>query len=121
MPHGDTPDAVRNHPRSKASTFRRQARRARRLLVTKTLVIIGDPQVTTTPGQAARRHASRLRQDQRQRSGAVYMPAAQSGSPMTYVPTGSSTSSLPSAAASYSGEYIAFALPDSEVRPSGQQ
>ena len=35
------------------------------LMVTKTLVVMGDPQITTPPGTAARRDAARLRQEDR--------------------------------------------------------
>ena len=39
------------------------------VLVTKTLVIAGDPLVTTTPGSSARRDDARVRQaDRRRRS-----------------------------------------------------
>jgi hypothetical protein len=49
-----------------------------------------------------------------------YLPAAQSGSPMSYQVGGKQYVVVAVSGRNYSGEYIAFALPDSEVRPSGQ-
>src|SRR5213078_2490063 len=51
VPHGDTPDNVRNHPALKGMNIPRTGQSGTQgvgLLVTKTLVIMGDPQVTTT-------------------------------------------------------------------------
>ena len=62
------------------------------LLVTKTLVILGDSQVTsiTHPrGAMLRAYDKKTGKE----VGAVWMPAPQSGSPMTYEWTASSTSS----------------------------
>jgi quinoprotein glucose dehydrogenase len=52
--------------------------------------------------------------------GAVYLPAAQSGSPMSYQVDGRQYVIVAVSGGNYSGEYIAFALPNSEVRPTGQ-
>ena len=43
--------------------------------------------------------------------GAVYMPAPQSGSPMTYMLDGRQYIVLAISGGTYSGEYIAFRLP----------
>ena len=43
--------------------------------------------------------------------GAVWMPAAQSGSPMTYMVDGKQYIVVAVSGGSYSGEYIAFKLP----------
>jgi glucose dehydrogenase len=52
--------------------------------------------------------------------GAVWMPAAVSGSPMTYKgPDGRQYIVIAVSGGNYSGEYIAFALPG-EARPSTQ-
>ncbi len=50
VPHGDTPDAVRNHPALKGLTIPKTGQPGYNIstLVTKTLVIAGDGQVTTT-------------------------------------------------------------------------
>src|SRR4029077_8888950 len=50
VPHGDTPDVVRDHPALKGLTIPKTGQQgAVGLAVTKTLVILGDPQITTTP------------------------------------------------------------------------
>ena len=46
--------------------------------------------------------------------GAVYMPAQQSGSPMTYMLNGRQYIIVAVSGGNYSGEYIAFALPKPE-------
>jgi quinoprotein glucose dehydrogenase len=50
--HGDTPDNVRNHPALKGMNIPRTGQAGTGgigLMVTKTLVVMGDPQLTTTP------------------------------------------------------------------------
>ena len=49
------------------------------------------------------------------------MPAPQSGSPMTYSVDGRQYIVVAVSGGNYSGEYIAFSLPESEVKPTGQQ
>src|SRR4030095_3471708 len=87
-PHGDTPDNVRNHPALKGVTVPKTGQPGTAgvgLMVTKTLVVMGDPQATTTPEHP--RGAMLRAYDKRtgQQVGAVFMPAPQSGSPMTYM------------------------------------
>jgi len=53
--------------------------------------------------------------------GAVFMPAAQSGSPMTYMIDGKQYIVVAVSGGNYSGEYIAYALPASATRPTNQQ
>jgi quinoprotein glucose dehydrogenase len=80
------------------------------LLVTKTLVIMGDPQATTTPrGRGAMLRAyNKMTGEQ---VGAVFIPAPQSGSPMTYSIDGRQYIVVAVSGGAYSGEYIAFRLP----------
>ena len=50
--HGDTPDNVRNHPALKGLNIPKTGQAGTQgvgLMVTKTIVVMGDPQVTTTP------------------------------------------------------------------------
>ena len=92
MPHGDTPDAVRNHPKLKGMNIPKTGLPGSvGLMVTKTLVVLGDPQVTAPPGRP--RGAMLRAYDKKTGAevGAVWMPAPQSGSPMTYWSTASST------------------------------
>ena len=55
------------------------------LMVTKTLVVMGDPQVTTTPERPRGAMLRAYDKNNGQEVGAVWMPAPQSGSPMTYI------------------------------------
>ncbi len=60
--HGETPDAIRNHAALKGLTIARTGQPGFNVgtLVTKTLVVAGEGQVTTTGGPSARGHAARL-------------------------------------------------------------
>ena len=83
-------------------------------LVTKTLVISGDPQVTTT---ASHPRGAMLRAYDKvtgKEVGAVYMPAPQSGSPMTYMLNGKQYIVVAISGGPYSGEYLALRLPNKE-------
>ena len=91
------------------------------LMVTKTLVILGDPQVTAPPG---RPRGAMLRAYNKQTGaqvGEVWMPAPQSGSPMTYSVDGRQYIIIAISGGNYSGEYLAFSLPQNEVRPTQGQ
>jgi quinoprotein glucose dehydrogenase len=46
--------------------------------------------------------------------GAVYIPAPQSGSPMTYMLNGKQYIIVAVSGGNYSGEYIAYALPETD-------
>jgi quinoprotein glucose dehydrogenase len=84
------------------------------LLVTKALVVLGDSQVTTTPqhprGAMLRAYDKAIGKE----VGAVFMPAPQSGSPMTYSVDGRQYILVAVSGGNYSGEYIAYALPQEE-------
>src|SRR5205823_3756901 len=52
VPHGDTPDAVRNSPLLAGMNIPKTGQNGSvGLMVTKTLVVAGDPQVTAPPGR----------------------------------------------------------------------
>ena len=52
VPHGETPDNIRNHPALKGLNIPRTGQHGSLgLMVTKTLVVLGDRQVTTPPGR----------------------------------------------------------------------
>jgi quinoprotein glucose dehydrogenase len=82
------------------------------LLVTKTLVIMGDPQITTPPGRPRGAMLRAYNKATGEEVGAVWMPAQQSGSPMTYMLGGKQYIVVAVSGGNYSGEYIAFALAD---------
>jgi quinoprotein glucose dehydrogenase len=111
VPHGDTPDGVRNHPALKGLKIPKTGQNgAVGLVVTKTLVIMGDPQATTTPqGRGAMLRA--YDKATGAEVGAIFIPAPQSGSPMTYSIDGRQYIVVAVSGGAYSGEYIAFALP----------
>jgi quinoprotein glucose dehydrogenase len=113
VPHGDTPDVVKNHPALKGLNIPRTGRTNGRIgtLVTKSLVIAGEPGFATTPkgrGAMLRAYDKATGAD----AGAVYMPAPQTGSPMTYMLNGRQYIVVAVSGAGYSGELLAFRLPD---------
>jgi quinoprotein glucose dehydrogenase len=115
VPHGDTPDNIRNHPALKGVDIPKTGQQGSvGLLVTKTVVVLGDPQVTTTPEHPRGAMLRAYDKQTGKQVGAVLMPAPQSGSPMTYQVDGKQFIVVAVSGGSYSGEYIAFALPDSE-------
>jgi glucose dehydrogenase len=113
--HGDTPDAVRNHALLKGMDIPKTGQSGTvGLVVTKTLVIMGDPQITTTPDHPRGAMLRAYDKATGKQVGAVYLPAPQSGSPMTYRMNGRQFIVVAVSGGAYSGEYIAFALPATE-------
>ncbi len=112
VPHGDTPDAVKNNPALRGLTIPKTGQPGSvGVLVTKTLVIAGDPGFNT---YAERGRGAMLRAYNKATGaevGAVWIPAPQSGSPMTYSVNGKQYIVVAASGANYSGEYIAFTLP----------
>jgi len=111
--HGETPDNIRNHPALKGINIPRTGQLGHAgLVVTKTLVIAGETRVTTTStgarGAMLRAYDKATGQD----VGAVYLPAQQSGSPMTYMVNGRQYIVVAVSGGNYTGEYIAFRLPE---------
>jgi quinoprotein glucose dehydrogenase len=122
-PHGDTPDAVRNHPALRGLNIPRTGQPATSgvgLLVTKTMVVMGDPQVTTTPDHPRGAMLRAYDKMTGREVGAVFIPAPQSGSPMTYSVDGKQYVIVAVSGGNYSGEYLAFSLPASETRRPSQ-
>ena len=110
--HGETPDFVRNHPALKGVNVPRTGQAgAFGVLITKTLVIAGEPQATTIPGRPRGAMLRAYDKSTGREVGAVYMPAQQSGSPMTYSLNGRQYIIVAVSGGAYSGEYIAYALP----------
>ena len=112
VPHGETPEAIRNHPALKGLNIPRTGRPGQvGTVVTRTLVIAGEPGFGPTPsgqrGSMLRAYDKRTGAD----AGAVYMPAPQTGSPMTYMLNGRQYLVVAISGGSYSGELVAFRLP----------
>jgi quinoprotein glucose dehydrogenase len=114
VPHGDTPDNVRNHPALKGLTIPKTGQVATGgigLMVTKTLVVMGDPQLTTTPEHPRGAMFRAYDKTTGKEVGAVWMAAPQSASPMTYLVDGKQYIVVAISGGNYSGEYVAFTLP----------
>jgi quinoprotein glucose dehydrogenase len=112
VPYGETPDAVRNHPALKGMNIPNTGQGGSvGVLVTKTLVVVGDSQLTTTPQHPRGAMLRAYDKATGKEVGAVYMPAPQSGSPMTYVVDGTQYIVVAVSGGAYSGEYIAYSLP----------
>jgi quinoprotein glucose dehydrogenase len=82
------------------------------MVVTKTLVIMGDAQVTAPPGRPRGAMLRAYDKATGQEVGTVWMPAPQSGSPMTYMVDGKQYIVVAISGGNYSGEYLAFKLPE---------
>ena len=110
--HGETPDSVRNHPALKGLAVSRTGQSgAVGALVTKTLVIAGDPLATTVSGRPRGAMLRAYDKATGKEVGAVYMPAQQSGTPMTYAIGGRQYIVVAVSGGNYSGEYLAFIPP----------
>src|SRR5438477_2518606 len=111
--HGETPDVVRNNEALKGLNIPRTGQETYNIgtLVTKTLIIAGEGHVTTTGdhprGAMLRAYDKAIGKE----VGAVYMPAPQTGSPMTYMVHGKQYIVVAVSGGPYSGEYIAYTLP----------
>jgi quinoprotein glucose dehydrogenase len=117
VPHGDTPDAIRNHPALKGINIGKTGQPGTQgvgLMVTKTLVVMGDAQITAPPGRPRGAMLRAYNKATGQEVGALWMPAPQSGSPMTYMWQGKQYIVVAVGGGNYSGEYIAFALPSTD-------
>jgi quinoprotein glucose dehydrogenase len=114
--HGETPDVVRNYPALKGMNIPRTGQETYNVgtLVTKTLVIAGDGQITTTSDHPRGAMLRAYDKKTGKEVGAVYMPAPQSGSPMTYMVNGKQFIVVAVSGGAYSGEYIAYSLPSAE-------
>jgi len=108
--HGDTPDNVKNHPALKGLDVPRTGRQGRiGVLTTKTLVMAGEGGMNTTPqgrGALLRAYDKATGAD----AGAVFMPAPQTGSPMTYMLNGQQYITVSVSAPGFPGELIAYRL-----------
>ncbi len=107
--HGETPANITNNPALKGVTIPRTGRPGTvGQLVTKTLLIAGEPGFGPTP--SGQRGAMLRAYDKAtgKEVGAVYMPAPQGGGPMTYMLNGTQYIIVAVGGAGYPGELIAF-------------
>ena len=111
--HGETPDNIRNHPALKGLNIPRTGRPGIiGEVVTKTLVVAGESGYFTTPSGQRGAMLRAYDKGTGREVGAVYMPAPQSGSPMTYMVNGKQYIVLAISGGGYSGEILAFRLPN---------
>ena len=123
-PHGDTPDNIRTHALLKGVDVPKTGQPGTSgvgLMVTRTLAVMGDPQITAPPGRPRGAMLRAYDKKTGQQVGALLLPAIQSGSPMTYSVDGRQFIVVAVSGGNYTGEYLAFALPQSETRQTGQQ
>ena len=113
VPHGETPDNVRNHPKLKGLQIPRTGRVGRiGTLVTKTLVIAGEGGFFTTPEGANGAMLRAYNKATGAEEGAVFMPAPQTGTPMTYIVDGAQYIVVAIGGSGYEAELMAFRLPE---------
>jgi quinoprotein glucose dehydrogenase len=114
VPHGETPDNIKNHPALKGLNIPRTGQNGNTgVAVTKTLVIAGEPRLTMTSTGARGAMLRAYDKSDGHEVGAVYMPAPQSGSPMTYMHNGRQYIVVAISGGNYPGELLAFRLPQS--------
>ena len=111
--HGETPDNIRNNPALKGLTIPRTGRAGNiGLVTTSALVIAGEAGfITNDKGQRGaylRAYDKATGKD----AGAVFMPAGQTGSPMTYMLNGKQYIVVAIGGAGFPAELVAYALPD---------
>jgi quinoprotein glucose dehydrogenase len=110
--HGETPDNVRNHPALKGLNIPRTGRSGKiGTLLTKTLVIAGESGYFTTPSGARGAMLRAYDKATGKEAGEVFMPAPQTGSPMTYLLNGEQYIVVAISGGNYTGELVAFKLP----------
>jgi quinoprotein glucose dehydrogenase len=110
--HGETPDNVRNNPALEGLTIPRTGQSGLvGVLTTKTLVIAGEPLISTTPSGVRGAMLRAYDKATGREVGAVFMPAPQSGSPMTYMLNGKQYIVISISGNGYPGELLAFRLP----------
>ncbi|HVV43932.1 MAG TPA: hypothetical protein VHC72_01970, partial [Bryobacteraceae bacterium] len=113
VPHGETPDNVRNSPALRGLRIPRTGRAGNiGIVTTATLVISGEAGfVTNEQGQRGawlRAYDKATGKD----AGAVFMPAGETGSPMTYMHNGKQYIVLAVGGAGFPAELLAYRLPD---------
>ena len=110
IPHGDTPDNIKNNPALKGLTIPRTGRPGRiGVLTTKTLLIAGEGGFATTPdgrGAYLRAYDKATGAD----VGQVFMPAPQTGSPMTYMVNGTQYIAVAVSGPGFAGELLVYKL-----------
>jgi quinoprotein glucose dehydrogenase len=113
VPFGATPDNIRNHPALKGLNLPSLGRQGNNsgTLVTRTLLVAGESNFGPTPSGQRGAMLRAFDKATGQEVGALYLPAPQSGSPMTYMMNGKQFIVVAISGGTYSGELVAFRLP----------
>ncbi len=111
--HGATADNIRNHPRLAGIDIPRTGRVGRiGTLITKTLVVAGEGGTFTTPSGEMGAMLRAYDKTSGEEVGEVYMPAPQTGTPMTYVHDGVQYIVVAVSGGGLAGELVAYRLPE---------
>ena len=113
VPFGATPANIANHPALKGLNLGPMGRPGNNsgTLVTKTLLVAGERNNGPTPNGQRGAMLRAFDKASGKEVGALYMPAPQSGTPMSYMAGGKQYIVLAISGAGYSGELVAFRLP----------
>jgi glucose dehydrogenase len=112
VPEGDTPDNIKNNPLLKGLNIPKTGQGGNvGELVTKTLVVVGEPQETTQPDGTRAAKLVAYNKQTGAVEGEVLMPAHQSGSPMTYSINGKQYIVVAVSGNGEGGRYVAYTLP----------
>jgi quinoprotein glucose dehydrogenase len=112
VPHGETPDYIRNHPALTGITIPRTGRPGQASqLVTRTLVVAGEKGAFTLPDGRVGAMLRAYDKSSGREVGAVYMPAPQTGGPMTYMLGGRQYIVVAVGSERHGAEFIAFRVP----------
>ncbi|MFN7914973.1 MAG: pyrroloquinoline quinone-dependent dehydrogenase [Vicinamibacterales bacterium] len=114
VPFGETPDAIKNHPALKGLNLPPMGRAGNNsgTLATKTVLVAGESTLGPTPNGQRGAMLRAFDKATGQEVGALYMPAQQSGTPMTYMVDGKQYLIVAISGGNYSGEFLAFRLPN---------
>jgi quinoprotein glucose dehydrogenase len=113
VPFGETPDNIKNHPALKGLNLPPLGRAGNNAgtLVTRTMLVAGETNLGPTPSGQRGAMLRAFDKATGKEFGAVYMPAQQSGTPMTYLADGKQYLIVAIGGGSYTGELLAFRLP----------
>jgi quinoprotein glucose dehydrogenase len=110
--HGETPDSVKNNPALKGMNIPRTGRPGPvGSMVTKTVLVSGESGFGPTPSGARGAMLRAYDKATGREVGAVYMPAPQTGSPMTYTMNGKQYIVVAVSGAGFPAEFVAYRLP----------
>ena len=111
VPHGQTPDRVANHPALSGLNLPRTGQGASvGTLITKTVVVAGEAELTTDSNGDRRAMLRAYDKANGEEVGAIRLPAPQTGSPMTYMINGTQYIVVAVSGTGVSGRLVAFTL-----------